>query len=72
MTELVRDLLAFIDASPTPYHAVSESARRLESAGYRRCAEAEVWDLSPGDRRYTIRNGGSLISFEVGSSRWAA
>ncbi len=67
MTELVRDLLAFIDASPTPYHAVSESARRLESAGYRRCAEAEVWDLSPGDRRYTIRNGGSLISFEVGS-----
>ena len=67
MSELVRDLIAFIDASPTPYHAVAESARRLQAAGYRLMGEDEVWDLSPGDRRFAIRGGGSLIAFEVGS-----
>ncbi len=67
MSELVRDLLAFIDASPTPYHAVAESGRRLEAGGFRACGEDEVWDLSPGDRRFAVRSGGSLIAFELGS-----
>jgi len=63
----VADLLAYIDASPTPYHAVGESLRRLEAADYRPCLEGEVWNLAPGDRRYVSRNDGSLIAFEVGS-----
>jgi aspartyl aminopeptidase len=62
----VRDLLAFIDASPTPYHAVAEAARRLDGAGFARLDASEVWTLSPGDRRYAVR-GGSLVAFEVGS-----
>lgn len=66
MSEPVRDLLAFIDASPTPYHAVAETSKRLESAGYRLCREHEVWDLSPGERRYMVRSG-SLVAFEIGS-----
>ncbi len=62
----VRDLLAFIDRSPTPYHAVEEARRRLEGAGFRRLDEAEPWRLEPGDRRYAVRGGGSLLAFEVG------
>jgi aspartyl aminopeptidase len=61
----VADLLAFIDASPTPYHAVAEAARRLEAAGYSRLDESELWELSPGQRRFAER-GGSLLAFEVG------
>ena len=30
----VEDLLTFISASPSPYHAVAEAARRLADAGY--------------------------------------
>ncbi len=67
MASLVRDMLAYIDASPTPYHAVVEGGRRLEAAGHVAVAEDELWTLSPGDRRYTIRNGGSLIAFRVGT-----
>jgi aspartyl aminopeptidase len=32
MVDAVADLLAFIDRSPTPYHAVAETSRRLREA----------------------------------------
>jgi aspartyl aminopeptidase len=67
MTEPVADLLAFIDASPTPYHAVAESVRRLEAVGFSERSEADVWEISPGDRAYVVRNEGSLIAFEAGA-----
>ena len=67
MSDAARDLIAFIDASPTPYHAVAEVSRRLAAAGFRECAERELWSLEPGDRRWVVRNGGSLVAFQVGS-----
>jgi aspartyl aminopeptidase len=66
MSDLVVDLLSFIDRSPTPYHAVVESVSRLQAAGYRAIPETEIWDLAPGDRRYTVRHEGSLVAFEIG------
>jgi aspartyl aminopeptidase len=65
--ELVDDLLAYIDSAPTPYHAVAETARRLEAAGFARLSEREVWEVSPGMRRYAVRGDGSLVAFEVGA-----
>ena len=67
MPELVQDLLAFVDRSPTPYHAVAEAVRRLESAGFSRVEESDVWDHGPGVRRYAVRGDGSLAAFEVGT-----
>ena len=69
MTDCVDDLLAFIDRSPTPYHAVAEAASRLEASGYSRLDETDAWSLSAGDRRYVVRAGGSLAAFEVGACR---
>jgi aspartyl aminopeptidase len=67
MRDPVADLLAFIDRSPTPYHAVAESERRLAEVGFERLEETDVWDVSPGSRHTITRNEGSLIAFEVGS-----
>jgi aspartyl aminopeptidase len=67
MSDPIVDLLSFIDRSPTPYHAVAESARRLEAAGYEAVSEEEVWDLGPGDQRYLVRHEGSLIAFQIGA-----
>jgi aspartyl aminopeptidase len=61
-----RDLGAFIDASPTPFHAVREAARRLELAGFRALSEADTWQLAPGDKRYVIRGGSTILAFIVG------
>ena len=67
MSEAALDLLAFVQASPTPFHAVGEAAGRLERAGFRPVHPSEVWSLEPGDRRFLERDGGTLIAFEAGS-----
>jgi aspartyl aminopeptidase len=41
------DLRAFVDAAPSPFHAVAELARRLSAAGFTELAEADRW----GSRR---------------------
>ena len=61
-----RDLCAYLDASPTPYHAVAETARRLIAEGYSELREADEWRLAVGDRRYVVRDG-SIVAFEVGT-----
>jgi len=61
--ETARALGRFIDACPSPYHAVKEAAERLESAGFRQLVERDSWTLGPG--RYYIVRGGSLIAFAL-------
>jgi aspartyl aminopeptidase len=63
-----QDLLSYIDASPSPFHAVQETTRRLEAEGYRRVHEGDDFGLRPGDRVYVIRDGASLAAFEVGTA----
>lgn len=65
---LADDLLAYIDASPTPYHAVRETARRLEQAGYRALDERESWSLKPGERVYVTRGDTSIAAFHLGTA----
>lgn len=68
MTEtLAHDLLAYIDASPSPFHAVLETSRRLEGAGYRRVEERDSWALAPGDKVYVVRDGGTIAALDVGT-----
>lgn len=55
------DLLAFLDACPSPYHAAAEAGRRLEASGFQRVSEDESWPADPGGR-YLIR-GGSLVAW---------
>lgn len=66
------DLRAFVDASPSPCHAVAEMVRRLSAAGFSALDEGDAWTLSPGDARYVVRDGGSLVAFRVGSAPVAA
>jgi aspartyl aminopeptidase len=62
-----QDLLAFIDRSPSPWHAVESLECRLAAAGYTPLDEAAAWSLAPGARHYVVRGGSSLVAFRVGS-----
>ena len=61
------DLVSFLDASKTPYHAVREVARRLTTAGFRLFREQDAWQIEPGTRGFVVRAGGSIVAFEVGA-----
>ena len=61
--ETARALGRYIDASPSPYHAVAEAAERLSKAGFQRLSEREPWKLDPG--LYFVVRGGSLSAFAI-------
>jgi aspartyl aminopeptidase len=62
--QTARDLIAFIDASPSPWHAVASAEQRLQAARlHPRLEEGARWSLAPGGRHYVVRGGASLIAF---------
>lgn len=65
--ERARDLLAFIDRAPTPYHAVAEARRRLEARGFSELDERQEWTIEPGSSHYVVRGGGTLVAFVAGA-----
>jgi aspartyl aminopeptidase len=62
-----QQLCDFLAAATTPFHAVTEMSRRLETAGFSRLVEDASWDLQPGSKHYVVRNGSSIVAFFVGS-----
>ncbi|MGW1275957.1 M18 family aminopeptidase [Streptomyces tsukubensis] len=57
------EMMSFLAASPSPYHAVANTAEKLEKAGFREVREADAWDGEAGGR-YVIR-GGAIIAWFV-------
>lgn len=62
-----QDLLNFIDASPSPWHAVNTVEQRLISQGFTQLHETQAWQLKPANSYYVIRGGASIIAFKLGS-----
>jgi aspartyl aminopeptidase len=58
-----RRLLAFCDASPSPYHACATAAALLTEAGFSRLAEDAAWPDGPG--RWFVVRGGTLVAWVV-------
>lgn len=60
-----RELLQFIDRSPSCFHVVANAAELLEKAGFTCLSENCSWTLQEGGSYYVIRNGSSLIAFRI-------
>jgi aspartyl aminopeptidase len=56
VTADIADLLAYLDASPSPYHAAAEAGRRLVAAGSTAVDPAEVWADVPA-RGHVVVDG---------------
>lgn len=70
-TFLNHSLIDFIQASPTPFHAVANMVNRLEAAGYQRLYERANWSVQEGGLYYVIRNDSSLIAFKLSACKLA-
>ena len=55
------DLAAFVQASPSSFHAVAEAARRLTTAGFVELAEADEWPITTGN--YFVLRDGAIIAW---------
>ncbi len=65
------ELIDFIDASPSPWHAVASAEARLRAHGFTRLEESDRWQLAANGRYYVVRGGASMIAFVLGSQPMA-
>jgi aspartyl aminopeptidase len=63
LLDATESLLAFLAASPSPYHAVANAALRLEHAGFHRVAETDAWDVSGDNEGCYLVRGGALVAW---------
>ena len=65
-TAAAQALLDYIDASPSPWHAVQTAMQQLQERGYQPLVEADAWQLVPGGKYFVTRSDASLIAFIIG------
>ena len=65
--EQAQALLDFIDASPSPWHAVATVSQQLIAQGYQALSETSAWQLTPSGKYFVVRGGASIIAFSMGS-----
>ena len=65
MQDLNQELLDFIAASPTAWHAADNVAQALERAGYTRLWEEDDWTLSLPGKYYVVRNGSAVAALNL-------
>ncbi|OJJ60794.1 hypothetical protein ASPSYDRAFT_87371 [Aspergillus sydowii CBS 593.65] len=65
------DFLSFVNASPTPFHAVNSAKSLLANAGFQEIKEKDSWASTcrPGGKYYLTRNSSTIVAFAVGK-KW--
>ena len=62
-----QSLIDFLNAAPTPFHAVQLMADKLLDAGFKELHEENQWKTETG-KYFVIRNQSSIIAFNLGSA----
>ena len=64
--ELAKELVSFINSSPTAYHAAKTVEDYYKSEGYTELFEKDKWNIQKGGKYYISKNQSAIIAFEVG------
>ncbi|MCB5161381.1 M18 family aminopeptidase [Marinomonas algarum] len=57
------ELLSFLNASPTPFHATDTMRCALFDAGFVELSERDTWSIEEGGKYFVTRNESSIIAF---------
>ena len=64
---MIKDLLAFLDASPVNFLAVKTLKERLAAAGFKEMdSTAPIGTIEPGDQLFFTKNDSSLYAVRIG------
>ena len=61
----IEELFRFLDAGVSAFHSTAAAAAILEAEGYVNCPESAAWDLAPGGKYYTTRNGSAVLAWRM-------
>ncbi len=64
---LAKDLISFIDASPTAFHATANIESTLKKNGFSLLKEDAAWKIKKEGKYFVKRNDSSIIAFITGS-----
>jgi len=61
-----KNLFYFLHTSPTPFHAVANTAEALGKKGFKKLLETEPWHLEKASGYFVVRNDSAIIAFYTG------
>lgn len=64
--DFAKELIKFIDNSPSSFHATKNVADYLDRQGFERISLKDSWSLQQGGKYYTVKNSSALVAFIVG------
>ncbi|KAI9775948.1 MAG: hypothetical protein M1835_005648, partial [Candelina submexicana] len=66
--DYTKPFMSFLTENPTVFHTVDYFAKSVESHGFSKLSEREVWNnkLEKGRKYYVERNGSSMVAFVIG------
>jgi aspartyl aminopeptidase len=65
----LKQLIGFLNRSPTPFHAVQQMTNRLVESGYKVLNEEDSWQLEAGGHYVMTRNDSSIIAWKMPENR---
>ena len=64
-SDTARGLAAFLESSPSCFHAVANMRDELLKNGFTELQENQKWQLRPGGKYFVTRNSSALIAFTI-------
>ena len=65
MENSVKNLIQFIDHSPSCFHVIENAKKQFLEHGFIQLEEKEHWNLEEGKSYFVERNGSSMIAFHL-------
>ena len=65
MKNSVKNLIEFIDHSPSCFHVIENARKQFMDHGFIELKEKEYWNLEEGKSYFVTRNGSSIIAFHL-------
>ncbi len=66
--KMCQQIMRWLDASPTAYHAVELVKTELLDHGFVELDESDVWSMSPGNKYFVKRRDASILAFVYGTT----
>lgn len=64
--EFAKDLIDFIEKSPTNYHLVENVKETLIKNSFKELSLRDRWDIEKGKKYFVVRNDSSIVAFVAG------